>query len=81
MPPELIVSVILGSLYGLIFYLFVGGSRRGMWYYWLVGAVGFLIGQFVAEYARLSDVTLGNVRVVEGSLVCWICLFLVYRRT
>jgi hypothetical protein len=80
MPPALIISVLLGSLYGLIFFLFSGKTRRGFWYYWLVGAIGFLAGQFVAEYVRLSNITLGDVHVIEGSLVCWILLFILYNR-
>ncbi len=80
MPPSLIVSLLLGSLYGLLFFLLAGGTRRGMWAYWLVGAAGFLLGQFAAEYAPLSSITLGDVHVIEGSLTCWIALFILYNR-
>ena len=80
MPPALIVAVILGSIYGLIFFVLAGGTKRGMWAYWLVGAVGFLAGQFLAEYVHLSRVTLGDAHVLEGSLVCWIGLFILYNR-
>ena len=78
MPPALIISVIFGSLYGLLFFILAGGTKRGMWSYWLVGAVGFLAGQFIAEYVHLTSVTLGDVHVLEGSLTCWVALFLLY---
>jgi hypothetical protein len=78
MPPALIVSLLLGSLYGLLFFLLAGGAKRGMWAYWLVGALGFLVGQFIAEYVHLSAITLGDVHVIEGSLACWVALFLLY---
>ena len=80
MPPSLIISLLLGSLYGLLFFLLAGGSRRGLWAYWLVGAAGFLAGQFIAEYVQLTMITLGDVHIVEGSLFCWIALFVLYNR-
>ena len=80
MPPALIISFLLGSLYGLLFFLLSGGTRRALWYYWLVGAIGFLAGQFAAEYIHVSSITLGDVHVIEGSLVCWIALFVLYNR-
>jgi hypothetical protein len=80
MPPSLIISLVLGSIYGLLFFILVGGSKRGMWVYWLVGAAGFLAGQFVAEYVRLTKITLGDVHVLEGSLLCWIGLFVLHNK-
>jgi hypothetical protein len=80
MPPSVIISLILGSLYGLLFFLLAGGTKRGMWAYWLVGAASFLAGQFIAEYVHLSAIALGDVHVVEGSLVCWVALFILYNR-
>ena len=85
MPPALIVSFVLGSLYGLIFFLLSGLSKRTVWHYWLVGAGAFIIGQMVAELiARvrpLTDIQLGDVYVIEASVVCWIALFLFHNRT
>lgn len=84
MPPALIVSLVLGSLYGLLFYLLSGSSKRHVWYYWLVGAIGFLAGQMIAELIAhvrpLTSITLGDVYVIEGSVVCWIGLFVLHNR-
>lgn len=80
MPPALIVSFLLGSIYGLLFFLLARKSKRGFWLFWLVGALGFVLGQFIAEYVHLSQITLGDVHVIEGSLVCWILLFVLYNR-
>lgn len=76
MPPVLLISPVLGSLYGLLFFMIVGGRTRRMINYWLVGAAGFLIGQVLAEYIQVSRFTLGDVHVVEGSLLCWAALIL-----
>jgi len=81
MPPAVLVSLILGSIYGLLFFLLAGGARRGLWVYWLVGAASFLAGQFVAEYIQFSPITLGDVHVIEGSVFCWLALFVLYNRT
>jgi hypothetical protein len=80
MPPVLIISPVLGSLYGLLFFMMVGAKQRRMINFWLVGAAGFLLGQFVAEYVQLSHFTLGDVHVVEGSLLCWAALIVLYLR-
>jgi len=79
-PPALIISLLLGSLYGLLFFLLAGKSKRGFWVFWLIGAVGFIAGQFIAEYVRLTSVMLGDVHVIEGSLVCWVLLFILYNK-
>lgn len=80
MPPALIMSLILGSLYGLLFYALIGKSRRSLWVYWLVGALAFLVGQFVGDYIQVSNITLGDVHVIEGSVACWLALFVLYNK-
>jgi hypothetical protein len=80
MPPALVLAIILGSLYGLIFFLFLGGNRRNFLYYWLVGVLGFLAGQFVAEYVQVSSFMVGDVHIVEASLVCCFALLVLYAR-
>ncbi len=78
MPPTLVMSFVLGSLYGLVFFLLIGARDRSVLYFWLVGALGFLFGQIAGEYIHVVDITLGDVRIVEGSLVCWLLLFILY---
>ena len=79
MPPTLVVTVLLGSLYGLVFFLLAGsGGGRNVFYYWATGAVGCLIGQVIGEYVSVSSARLGDVRLVEASIVCWVFLFALY---
>jgi hypothetical protein len=80
MPPALIMSLILGSLYGLLFYALAGKSKRSVWSFWLVGALAFLVGQFVGDYITVSSITLGDVHVIEGSVACWVALFVLYNK-
>ncbi len=80
MPPALIISLLLGSIYGILFFLLAGKTKRSIWSFWFLGAIAFVAGQFVAEYVHLSSITLGDVHVIEGSLICWISLFVLYNR-
>ena len=78
MPPALIMSLILGSLYGLLFYALIGKSKHSLWVFALVGALAFLVGQFVGDFIQVTSITLGDVHVVEGSVACWLALFVLY---
>lgn len=76
MPPTLVISMLMGSLYGLVFFLLASG--RNALYYWGAGVAGFVIGQVLGEYVHVTDIRVGDVHVVEASLVCWGFLFVLY---
>jgi hypothetical protein len=43
--------------------------------YWVVAVVGFAMGQALFEFLGFSVYMIGLVRVVEGTVVSWACLF------
>ncbi len=73
--PSLVFSVLLASLYGAIFHFIWGRTWRELGLYWIAGVIGFAVGQAVFSLLGFSVYLIGEVRVVESSLVSWCCLF------
>jgi len=77
--PALALSLVVASLHAMFFHLVWGKRPREIPLYWLVGLIGFGVGQGVASILRLRLLMIGDVHVVEGSLVCWLALFVAKR--
>jgi len=75
MSPSLVFSLLLASLYGAVFHFIWGKRWRDLALYWVVAIVGFAMGQALFEFLGFSVYMMGQVRVVEGTLVSWGCLF------
>lgn len=75
MAPSLVFSVLLASLYGAVFHFVWGKRWRDLVLYWVVGVVGFAIGQALFGFLGFSMYLIGEVRVVESTIVSWVCLF------
>ena len=75
MSPSLVFSLLLASLYGAVFHFVWGKRWRDLAIYWVVALVGFGLGQAVSEFLGFSVYMIGLVRVVEGSVISWACLF------
>lgn len=73
--PSFILALTLATLYSLIFFLFFGQSWLRLVFYWAVGVIGFFLGQWIANLIGLSIFNLGDVNLVEGTVVSWISLF------
>ncbi len=73
--PSIVFTLVLASLYGLLFYLVFGRGWARLGLYWLVGILGFVLGNWLGGIIGLSLLTIGPVNVVEGTLVCWAGLF------
>jgi len=74
MSPALIFGFVLATLYGLVFYVLFGHGWLRLVFYWLVSVVGFFLGQWVAGLLGLAIFNIGELRVVEGTLVSWLSL-------
>jgi hypothetical protein len=74
--PSLVFSGLLASLYGNVFHFIWGKSWRELALYWVVAIVGFGIGQALFTLLGFSVYLIGQVRVVESTIVCWACLFI-----
>ena len=76
MPPALALSLVLGSMEGIIFYLLWPRPGLGLWLNLVIGAVAFLLSQVLAEYVALTGVTIGDVHPIEGILITLVLLLL-----
>jgi hypothetical protein len=73
--PSVVFSFLLASLYGAVFHFIWGKRWRDLALYWIAALVGFTIGQVVFDLVGLSVYLVGEVRVVESTVVSWVCLF------
>ncbi len=75
--PSITLVLALATLYSLVFFLVFGHGWLRLFFYWIVGIVGFSLGQWIANVVGLSIFSIGEVNLIEGSLVCWVSLFAV----
>lgn len=73
--PSFVFSFLLATLYGAVFHFIWGKRWRDLVVYWIAALVGFAIGQIVFDLLGFSVYVIGEVRVVESTVVCWVCLF------
>jgi ABC-type uncharacterized transport system permease subunit len=76
--PALLLSLVLASLYGALFYLWQGRGLRDMLFYWLAALVGFASGHIVGALWGFVPWTIGQVHVIEATVVA--ILFLMIAR-
>ena len=73
--PSLVFSLLLSSLYGAIFHFIWGKRWRDLVVYLVTAVVGFALGQALFEFLGFSFYMIGQVRVVEATILAWVCLF------
>jgi hypothetical protein len=74
MPPSIILGCVLGILYGLVFYLLFGHGWLRLIFYPLVSIGSFFVGHWVASALGLALFNIGELRVIEGTVVSWLAL-------
>jgi len=67
--PGLALSVALASAYAAVFYLWRGRRLRDLFLFWLAATVGFAAGQIAGEMLDTIPWTIGQVHVIEATLV------------
>lgn len=70
------MCVVLSSLYAAGFYALQGRRVRDLLFFWLASLVGFASGQLVGELWDVIPWTIGQVRIVEATLLAFLFLFL-----
>lgn len=70
MGPELLLVVLIGGLLGAVFHLWRGRSINDLMTFEAVGIVGFGLGALLGGLTGLRFLTIGQLHVVEGLLVC-----------
>ena len=76
--PAVVVAFVIASLYGWMFFLFFGKGWLRLGLYWLVGVVGFAVGQWLGNLVGLALFNVGPVNLVEGTVVSWVSLFAIH---
>ena len=80
LPPALVLSTVLALLWATLWYVWRGGGWRDWLLDVLVALLGFGMGQLLGLLLDLSLPAVGQVRVVEGTLLAWLALALLRRR-
>jgi hypothetical protein len=74
--PALILSLVLASIYAAVFYLLLSRSLRDLLFFWLAAVIGFASGHIVGQMWGFVPWTLGQVHVIEGTIVAILFLLL-----
>lgn len=74
--PALVLSIIIASAYGALFHVWKGKTAKDLLIYLAAGLGGFGLGQLVGNNLGLGIFMIGQVHVVEASLMCWLILFI-----
>ena len=74
--PGLVLSLVLASIYAAVFYLLLGRRPRDMLFFWLAAVVGFASGHVVGEVWGFIPWTLGQIHIVEASVLAIVFLLL-----
>ncbi len=74
--PLLVLSAILAVGYGALFHLWQGRTYRDLIVYVLAAAVGFALGQGIGLLLDLDWFHIGQVRIIEATLMAWFALLL-----
>ncbi len=74
--PALVLSILLASAWAALFHLWQGRRLRDLLFYWLAAVVGFATGQVAGQMLDLIPWTIGQVRVMEGSLIALLFLLI-----
>ena len=74
--PGLILSLVLASIYAVVFYLLLGRRPRDMLFFWLAAVVGFASGHVVGQVWDFIPWTLGQVHIIEASVLAIVFLLL-----
>ncbi len=66
--PTLLFAIILSTLYGAGFHLWMGGSWRRLALYLLAGWLGFALGHFMGVLLNIGLLKVGGLHVLTATL-------------
>jgi hypothetical protein len=76
LPPALVLSFVVASLYASLYNLWRNGSPRDLLFCLIATWAGFALGQASGWLIGLERGMIGTIYMVEGTLFAWIMLFL-----
>lgn len=72
----MILCLALSSLYAAGFFALQGRRVRDLLFFWLASLVGFASGQLVGELWDFIPWTVGQVHIIEATLLALLFLFI-----
>jgi hypothetical protein len=75
-PPFLILSVVIASLYAALYNLWRNGSPRDLLFCLIAAWAGFALGQAGGWLIGLEWGMIGSIYMIEGTVFAWLLLFL-----
>ncbi|MGM0400979.1 MAG: hypothetical protein ACQEQT_06735 [Chloroflexota bacterium] len=73
--PLFVFASALATFWAAVFHLLLGKNLIDLVLYWFIGLMGFAVGQAMAEVFRLHWLLVGQIHVLEGTLSCWLAMF------
>ena len=74
--PMVVLSVLLASLYAAVFHVIKGRTLVELPIFWVASLVGFATGELGARVLSLDVLMVGELHVVEASVVSFAFLFI-----
>jgi drug/metabolite transporter (DMT)-like permease len=68
MSPSVVLSLLLGSLYGLLWHACLGRRWGQLPLYWLISILGFFAGYALAVISGIQVLRLGTIPLLEATL-------------
>ena len=77
LPPGLLLGLVISALYAGLFHLWGGRTLRDLLMYLVASLVGFTVGQVIGMLIRLPLPHIGQVYIIEASIVAWLAMIAV----
>ncbi len=74
LPPGFLLGLLLSALYAGLFHVWGGRTLRDLFIYVVAAIVGFALGQGIGMLIKLPLPHIGQVYIIEASLVSWLCM-------
>ena len=75
-PPFLVLSIVIASLYAALYNLWRNGSPRDLLFCLVAAWAGFALGQAGGWLIGLEWGMIGSIYMIEGTVFAWLLLFL-----
>lgn len=76
MAPHVFLAALIGAFYGVLFHLWRGDSFQDLLIYFIVGIIGFGLGQIAANLIHIKLVMIGPLHILEATAISWGSLFI-----
>jgi hypothetical protein len=76
LPPSLVLSIVIASMYAALYNLWRNGSPRDLFFCLVAAWAGFALGQAGGWLIGLEWGMIGGIYMIEGTTFAWMLLFL-----